>query len=106
MTKPSRHTYTVTEAAALLGISRATAYECVRTGELPALQLGRRILIPTAVLADLLGEAMIAGDARTEPGDLRHEVATAGPGPDSAPVDGHPAAVLQDPSAAGPPSVT
>jgi excisionase family DNA binding protein len=40
-----RLTLTVTEAAKLLGISRAMAYECVRTGDLPAIRLGGRILI-------------------------------------------------------------
>ena len=40
-----RRTYTVTEAATVLGISRTSAYERVRAGELPALRLGRRIVI-------------------------------------------------------------
>ena len=40
-----RLTYTVTESAALLGISRTTAYECVRRGEIPSLTLGRRVVI-------------------------------------------------------------
>ena len=35
-----RLTYTVTETAALLGISRTSAYECVRRGEIPSLTLG------------------------------------------------------------------
>ena len=48
-------TYTVTEAAELLGISRTSAYDCVRRGELPALALGRRIVIPRTELERLLG---------------------------------------------------
>ena len=52
---PSRLTYTVPEAAALLGISRSTAYECVRRGEIPSLTLGRRVLITRAQLEQLLG---------------------------------------------------
>jgi excisionase family DNA binding protein len=48
-------TYTVTEAAELLGISRTTAYQCVRRGEIPALALGRRIVITRAQLETLLG---------------------------------------------------
>ena len=32
-----RLTYTVTDTAVLLGISRTTAYECVRRGEIPSL---------------------------------------------------------------------
>lgn len=52
---------TVSEAADLLGISRSTAYECVRTGELPSVRLAGRILIPRQRL-----EAFLAGgdDAR------------------------------------------
>src|SRR3954454_6364499 len=44
-----RRTYTVTEAATALGISRTSAYERVRAGELPAPRLARRILITRAV---------------------------------------------------------
>ena len=49
-----RRTYSVTEAARLLGISRTKAYECIRTGELPALRFGRRIVVPAAQLDRLL----------------------------------------------------
>jgi excisionase family DNA binding protein len=49
-------TMTVEEAAKLLGISRGLAYEGVRSGEIPSVSVGRRILIPRALLLDLLGE--------------------------------------------------
>lgn len=49
-----RLTVTVTEAAELLGISRGMAYECVRTGELPSVRLGGRILVPRQRLDELL----------------------------------------------------
>jgi excisionase family DNA binding protein len=49
----------VTEAAAILGISRTTAYECVRTGELPSLRLRGRIVVPVVAL-----EALIAATHR------------------------------------------
>jgi excisionase family DNA binding protein len=49
-----RLTYTVEEAARLLGISRNSAYEAVRRGELPTIRLGRRILIPRSRLEDFL----------------------------------------------------
>ncbi len=52
---PTKLTYTVPEVAALLGISRSTAYECVRRGEIPSLTLGRRVLIARAQLEQLLG---------------------------------------------------
>lgn len=45
----------------LLGISKATAYECVRTGEIPSLRLGGRILVPRCKFEDLLSGG---GDAR------------------------------------------
>jgi len=48
-------TYTVTEAAELLGISRSSAYECVRRGEIPSLTLGRRVVVPRRALEALLG---------------------------------------------------
>ncbi len=41
-----RPVLTVSEAAELLGVSRAFAYELVVCGELPAVRLGRRIMIP------------------------------------------------------------
>lgn len=49
-----RRTYTVTEAAKLLGISRSTAYECVRSGELQSLRFRSRIVIPARAIAVLL----------------------------------------------------
>ena len=45
-TSGDRLTLTVEEAAASLGISRASAYEAVRRGEIPAIRIGRRILVP------------------------------------------------------------
>lgn len=50
-------TVSVTEAARLLGIGRGTAYECVRTGEIPSIRLGRRIVIPKRALEALLKRA-------------------------------------------------
>ncbi len=48
-------TFTVPEAARLLGISRTSAYECVRRGEIPSLTLGRRVVIARHQLEQLLG---------------------------------------------------
>lgn len=47
-------TYNVNEVAKLLGISRFLAYECVRKGEIPAVKLGRRFVIPKKALERLL----------------------------------------------------
>ena len=55
-----RRTYTVTEAATVLGISRTSAYERVHAGELPALRLGRRIVIARRALEELLGSPLPA----------------------------------------------
>ena len=49
-----RLVYTVAEAAQLLGVSRAFAYELVARGEIPVIRLGRRILIPKMRLLALL----------------------------------------------------
>jgi excisionase family DNA binding protein len=46
---------TVTEAGALLGLSRAFAYELVSRGEIPVIRLGRRIVVPKAALLELVG---------------------------------------------------
>jgi excisionase family DNA binding protein len=45
---------TVEEAAVILGISRATAYDAVSRSEIPCLRIGRRILIPKVAIERLL----------------------------------------------------
>jgi excisionase family DNA binding protein len=47
-------TLTVEQTAKLLGIGRSTAYELVRTGDIPSLRLGRRIVVPRSQLDRLL----------------------------------------------------
>ncbi len=49
-----RQTLTVEEAAQVLGISRSTAYEAVRRGDLPSIRIGRRYVIPRLVLERML----------------------------------------------------
>ncbi|MCB1970367.1 MAG: helix-turn-helix domain-containing protein [Geminicoccaceae bacterium] len=39
----------------LLDISRASAYQGVKSGEIPSIRVGRRILVPTAALLTMLG---------------------------------------------------
>ena len=58
-------TMTVAEAAGLLGISRTSAYECVRRGELRAVRLGRRLVVPCSVMDEILAGpvAMTNADA-------------------------------------------
>lgn len=54
--KQEKLTYTVGEAASLLGIGRNSAYEGVKSGEIPSIKIGGRILIPRTAL-----EAKLAG---------------------------------------------
>ena len=49
------HTLTVEQAAAIIGISRGTAYEAARKGDLQVVRFGRRLVVPAAKLAALLG---------------------------------------------------
>jgi excisionase family DNA binding protein len=65
MTTPQaeRLTHTVEEAAALLGISRNSAYEAVRRGQLPVLRIGRRLVVPRAALDRILSGATTAPPA-------------------------------------------
>ena len=51
-----RSTVTIEEAAPILGISRGSTYAAARTGELPTIRIGRRLLVPVAGLRRLLGE--------------------------------------------------
>jgi excisionase family DNA binding protein len=53
----TRPTLTVEETAKLLGISRGLAFQAVRIGDIPAIRIGRRILVPLARL-----EALLKGD--------------------------------------------
>jgi excisionase family DNA binding protein len=48
-------TLTVEEAGRLLGISRGAAYRAAACGQIPIIRLGRRLLVPTARLHQLLG---------------------------------------------------
>ncbi len=51
-----RLTYTVDEAAELLGVSRGAAYAAVRAGHVPAERIGRRWVVPCARFHAWLGE--------------------------------------------------
>lgn len=48
---------TVPEAARLLGVSAALVYEMIARGELKALRLGRRLVVPIASLRALIEAA-------------------------------------------------
>ena len=51
-----KNTLRVEEAGEVLGLSRPSAYAAVRRGELPAIRIGKRLLIPVAGLRRMLGE--------------------------------------------------
>ena len=59
----NRKTLTVTEAAVMLGISRQTAYQEVKTGAIPSIRLGRRILVPIHALNAMLACGFADTDA-------------------------------------------
>jgi excisionase family DNA binding protein len=54
-TATARPTLSVEEAGEFLGISRASAYEGVRSGQIPSIRIGRRIVVPTAALRRMVG---------------------------------------------------
>jgi excisionase family DNA binding protein len=47
-------TMQVDDVAKALGVSRATVYTGVQTGEIPSIKLGRRIVVPTAAVRRML----------------------------------------------------
>ena len=57
-------TLTVEEAAHLLGISRGLAYEMARSGKLPVIRFGRRLLISRRALERMLDQPDDGDDPR------------------------------------------
>ena len=47
-------TMSVLEACKMLGISKNLGYEAIRRGEIPAIRVGKRLLVPRAALERLL----------------------------------------------------
>lgn len=50
-----RATITVGEAAALLGLGRTAGYAAARSGEIPTIRIGRRVVVPVPALLAMLG---------------------------------------------------
>ena len=67
--------YSVLEVAAVLGIGRSKAYELVRSGAIPSLRLGRRIVIPKLALSRFLAEC-----AHQNPDEADHQPRKSGTG--------------------------
>ncbi len=53
-----RKTLTIAEAAKALGIGRNQAYEAARSGDIPSIKIGGRVLVPRIAFEKLVnGEA-------------------------------------------------
>ncbi len=52
---------TVDEVAALYRVSRTSAYDAVRAGDIPSVKIGRRVRVPKAALLRALGVEQAAG---------------------------------------------
>jgi excisionase family DNA binding protein len=50
-------TLSVQAAGRMLGLSRASAYAAIRTGQIPSLRFGKRILVPRAALNRMISQA-------------------------------------------------
>lgn len=64
---------TIADAAAVLGIDARTVSRAVQNGELPALRVGRRLLIPRLLLLACLGAAESPHEADPPPQDVEGE---------------------------------
>lgn len=56
----------VEEARQQLGLSRGLMYEALRSGQIPSIRIGRRILIPRVALERLLEEVGVHTECRNE----------------------------------------
>lgn len=54
-----RLTLTIEETAKLLGIGRQLAYDKAKTGEIPVIKIGRRLLVPRRALERLLEQGQV-----------------------------------------------
>jgi excisionase family DNA binding protein len=59
MTDLAERVLTIPEAAALLRVSERTYYAAAARGEVPAIRIGRRLVVPGAAL-----ERLLSGDDR------------------------------------------
>ncbi len=57
-------TISVPTAGRLLSISRVTAYKAAKSGQLPTIRMGRRILVPKAAIEKMLQVEPKAGVER------------------------------------------
>ena len=48
---------TIIEAAKELGISKGSAYEAARSGQIPTIRIGRRLIVPRVAFDKMLAQA-------------------------------------------------
>ena len=70
MPDTERRTLSVEEAARIIGISRTTAYACVRSGAIPSVRYGKRIVIPRWVVERPLTEPTVSDEPPMSPRQL------------------------------------
>ena len=56
-TAEEKLTYSVPEVAEILGIGRSAAYQGIRTGQIPSVKIGKRIIVPKVALQRKLSDA-------------------------------------------------
>lgn len=59
-----KEVFTVPEAGQILGIGRNSAYEAVRRGEIRAVRIGKRLVVPKAEVRRILGESPSGQEGR------------------------------------------
>ncbi len=74
-----RLTVTVVEAAKILGIGRALAYQAAATGELPTVRVGKRILVPLARLQLMLESEPLLQPETKQKGPVQEKSPRGGP---------------------------
>lgn len=62
-----KKTLSIPEAGEALGICRSAAYEAARTGQLPTIRIGKRILVPVVALERMLRECADRSDPGSHP---------------------------------------
>lgn len=55
----NRQFYSVEETAAILGLSKITIHRQTKTGKMPSVKIGSRVLIPTSYIQSLTETAFI-----------------------------------------------
>ena len=74
-----RLTVTVVEAARILGIGRALAYQAAATGDLPTVRVGKRILVPLARLQLMLESEPLHQPETKQKGPVQEKSPRGGP---------------------------